>query len=129
MKKEVIIKDIVKDFQLEVLTEKDQLERVITRPKARRPGLEFIEYIDFLPTGHVQVLGENEIDYLHTLSEADRDMRIGNIVKYDPPCIVVTDGKEDRKSTRLNSSHVAISYAVFCLKKKNAEAIRRCGPD
>src|SRR5690625_7535827 len=27
----------------------------------------------------------------------------------------------DRKSTRLNSSHVAISYAVFCLKKKNAK--------
>src|SRR5256885_6842864 len=26
----------------------------------------------------------------------------------------------DRKSTRLNSSHLAISYAVFCLKKKNA---------
>src|SRR5437870_9332442 len=27
----------------------------------------------------------------------------------------------DRKSTRLNSSHVAISYAVFCLKKKTAQ--------
>ena len=27
-------------------------------------------------------------------------------------------GHEDRKSTRLNSSHVSISYAVFCLKKK-----------
>src|SRR5690625_4221240 len=27
-------------------------------------------------------------------------------------------GSQDRKSTRLNSSHVAISYAVFCLKKK-----------
>src|SRR5690349_23349290 len=27
-------------------------------------------------------------------------------------------GQEDRKSTRLNSSHVEISYAVFCLKKK-----------
>src|SRR5437870_10564828 len=27
-------------------------------------------------------------------------------------------GSRDRKSTRLNSSHVAISYAVFCLKKK-----------
>src|SRR5690242_20875394 len=26
--------------------------------------------------------------------------------------------KEDRKSTRLNSSHMSISYAVFCLKKK-----------
>src|SRR5437870_7056249 len=29
-----------------------------------------------------------------------------------------TGKKRDRKSTRLNSSHVAISYAVFCLKKK-----------
>src|SRR5437762_9839533 len=28
--------------------------------------------------------------------------------------------KEDRKSTRLNSSHRCISYAVFCLKKKNS---------
>src|SRR5699024_11739322 len=28
---------------------------------------------------------------------------------------------EDRKSTRLNSSHVSISYAVFCLKKKNRQ--------
>src|SRR5437868_10540930 len=31
----------------------------------------------------------------------------------------------DRKSTRLNSSHVSISYAVFCLKKKN----RKCASD
>src|SRR2546422_2329479 len=32
----------------------------------------------------------------------------------------VLDVKGDRKSTRLNSSHGYISYAVFCLKKKNA---------
>src|SRR3712207_8817749 len=31
---------------------------------------------------------------------------------------------EDRKSTRLNSSHANISYAVFCLKKKNTKLIR-----
>src|SRR5699024_11612811 len=30
-------------------------------------------------------------------------------------------GSLDRKSTRLNSSHVSISYAVFCLKKKNKQ--------
>src|SRR5256885_3216262 len=28
------------------------------------------------------------------------------------------EGRKDRKSTRLNSSHLVISYAVFCLKKK-----------
>src|SRR5699024_4023344 len=31
------------------------------------------------------------------------------------------DGRRDRKSTRLNSSHVSISYAVFCLKKKKTK--------
>src|SRR2546422_5906869 len=31
---------------------------------------------------------------------------------------MTADGAEDRKSTRLNSSHGYISYAVFCLKKK-----------
>src|SRR5439155_4408853 len=34
------------------------------------------------------------------------------------PVKVINDAAIDRKSTRLNSSHVAISYAVFCLKKK-----------
>src|SRR3712207_8030505 len=32
--------------------------------------------------------------------------------------IIVTSSGKDRKSTRLNSSHANISYAVFCLKKK-----------
>src|SRR5438045_7153038 len=35
------------------------------------------------------------------------------------PCAAGSEGLEgDRKSTRLNSSHLGISYAVFCLKKK-----------
>src|SRR5437868_12963712 len=34
------------------------------------------------------------------------------------PNLWVTPHASDRKSTRLNSSHVSISYAVFCLKKK-----------
>src|SRR2546430_11699359 len=33
-------------------------------------------------------------------------------------------GSRDRKSTRLNSSHSQISYAVFCLKKKNRRQCR-----
>src|SRR5256885_7045470 len=34
----------------------------------------------------------------------------------------------DRKSTRLNSSHLVISYAVFCLKKKNNHGTYRARP-
>src|SRR6266496_2774667 len=37
-------------------------------------------------------------------------------------------GPADRKSTRLNSSHVETSYAVFCLKKKNADPDERQRP-
>src|SRR3712207_8809171 len=33
----------------------------------------------------------------------------------------IIDQDQDRKSTRLNSSHANISYAVFCLKKKNTQ--------
>src|SRR2546427_8661148 len=37
----------------------------------------------------------------------------------------LTEHRADRKSTRLNSSHSQISYAVFCLKKKKKEEISK----
>src|SRR5437868_7785615 len=40
-----------------------------------------------------------------------------------PQTVVSFPANTDRKSTRLNSSHVSISYAVFCLKKKNEMAL------
>src|SRR5207249_3791672 len=43
-----------------------------------------------------------------------RGEALDHVLLYGPPGL----GKTDRKSTRLNSSHVSISYAVFCLKKK-----------
>src|SRR5690606_41413266 len=42
---------------------------------------------------------------------------VATFMEYHPRARVV-----DRKSTRLNSSHVKISYAVFCLKKKKTDA-------
>src|SRR5690349_23729377 len=57
------------------------------------------------------------------LVDLDRDPRsIGDLVKDGrkpaPRRIAQKADAGDRKSTRLNSSHVEISYAVFCLKKK-----------
>src|SRR2546430_10549252 len=40
--------------------------------------------------------------------------------------LVAARGERDRKSTRLNSSHSQISYAVFCLKKKKKRQQSRC---
>src|SRR3712207_8903005 len=41
----------------------------------------------------------------------------------DPEVLLMDEPLGDRKSTRLNSSHANISYAVFCLKKKNSNLI------
>src|SRR5690625_6405440 len=44
----------------------------------------------------------------------------GRVQPHNPiACLHLKPPSQDRKSTRLNSSHVAISYAVFCLKNKN----------
>src|SRR5690625_6771607 len=56
-------------------------------------------------------------DNLEVVAEAGNGadaVRLGS--ELDPDLILLD--LKDRKSTRLNSSHVAISYAVFCLKKK-----------
>src|SRR5690606_41708284 len=42
-----------------------------------------------------------------------------------PIKVLQGEDRADRKSTRLNSSHVKISYAVFCLKKKNTVIARK----
>src|SRR5437870_8240252 len=76
--------------------------------------------LDLRSVGHVQgyrchaLIGDFEcaassrIDLLGTPSKS--------LIHERPPDAAA--GARDRKSTRLNSSHVAISYAVFCLKKK-----------
>src|ERR1039457_3719684 len=51
-----------------------------------------------------------------------RSEPLGQVDRVEVPGgLVVRCGGSDRKSTRLNSSHLVISYAVFCLKKKKKE--------
>src|SRR3989454_4786109 len=54
----------------------------------------------------------NQVGYVHELSWEEVQEILDNALKIKPRRQI------DRKSTRLNSSHLVISYAVFCLKKK-----------
>src|SRR5205807_8354564 len=58
-----------------------------------------------------------------TASETPLAPRHTQVAQVPPPMTVIRPRTMrmiiDRKSTRLNSSHLVISYAVFCLKKKN----------
>ncbi|MBD1382887.1 HPr(Ser) kinase/phosphatase [Metabacillus arenae] len=88
------IENLVRKFSLKVLTGENQLQQTITQSRSHRPGLEFVGHFDFFPTERVQILGRKEITYLHKLSIEERQIRIGNIVKYHPPCFIVTAGQE-----------------------------------
>src|SRR5690625_6992779 len=59
---------------------------------------------------------------IERMTADERDLR-DRKVRGGAPFAPVIEGLKDRKSTRLNSSHVAISYAVFCLKKKKSKPV------
>nr|WP_304214023.1 HPr(Ser) kinase/phosphatase [Fredinandcohnia onubensis] len=92
--KRITVADLVRRFSLKVLAGADQLQNTITQSRVHRPGLEFVGHFDFFPTERVQILGEKEVTYLHKLTKEERRIRIGNIVKYHPPCFIVTCGEE-----------------------------------
>src|SRR5690625_5829659 len=54
----------------------------------------------------------------HTWSATSRVSPFGEMRRHASPAGDWLNASGDRKSTRLNSSHVAVSYAVFCLQKK-----------
>ncbi len=95
--KKIPVRSLVERFNLEVLAGESHLDREITKSQVHRPGLEFVGYFDFFPQQRVQILGQKEINYLHTLSEEERNKHIGNIVKYHPPCFVVTKNQTGLK--------------------------------
>src|SRR5690554_7468902 len=72
------------------------------------PKLDFKKDCFFIPQSYRQVFGWDKA-FVPNLSILDLLFNKG------PESLLVL---RDRKSTRLNSSHVRISYAVFCLKKK-----------
>lgn len=92
--KSITVQRLVERFRLEVLAGEGSLDRTIERSRAHRPGLEFVGYFDFFPMSRVQVLGRKEINYLHKLTDLERELHIGNVVKYHPPCFIVTASQE-----------------------------------
>src|SRR3989454_12740814 len=66
-------------------------------------------------------VGEHEVHRRRERGERNTERRHPRLVlerDHADPLFPVPPAHQDRKSTRLNSSHLVISYAVFCLKKK-----------
>ena len=92
--KKITVQQLIDRFQLEILSDDAGSERTVSKTRVHRPGLEFAGYYDFFPQERIQVLGKKEITYLHTLTEEERNERIHNVVRYHPPCFIVTRNQE-----------------------------------
>src|SRR5207253_7280996 len=103
-------------------------------PRPTPPTLYTLSLHDALPISLVNLRGQARIDqnrpfrlaqHVDEAGSDDHSVRVesalagsgGKIPNRRNPSIANAYIARDRKSTRLNSSHVAISYAVFCLKK------------
>src|SRR3712207_7166877 len=66
------------------------------------------------PAVHADEDGARRVDH----AELREHARVAGVGEPEPPVLLGDRERQDRKSTRLNSSHANISYAVLCLIKK-----------
>src|SRR5690606_41487360 len=98
------------------------ISRLLSIPRSPRrpPTLSLPDALPICVEPHVPVRAIEGIDALRGETGADQPRR-RRLRKAEREAAIVpaaAHAEPDRKSTRLNSSHVKISYAVFCLKKK-----------
>src|SRR3712207_7532752 len=97
----------------------------------RPPRSTLFPYTTLFRSGYEAYLVEREVARRHAREEYEEfaDTRAGLEARARMQRNWMAKGvrdsikKSDRKSTRLNSSHANISYAVFCLKKKNTPSL------
>lgn len=85
----VNIKDIIKDFSLNVIVGGNQ-EVEITQNELNRSGLQLTGFYGYFVEKRIQLLGNAEMSYLRSLPEDLLHTAIENLMQHDIPCIIVT---------------------------------------
>src|SRR5256885_5094956 len=89
-------------------------------PLSRYPVMFLFFFFNDTATTEIYTLSLHDaLPICHETEGLDSDLPLDGAVTLP---MQAGESLKDRKSTRLNSSHLVISYAVFCLKKKNASA-------
>jgi HPr kinase/phosphorylase len=90
----ITVRQLAQKLKLENLAGDEGLNNIIESDEIHRPGLELTGYFKFFPKDRIQLLGRQEITYLHSLTIEERDERIGNVIRKRPPCIIITHNQE-----------------------------------
>ncbi len=87
----VKVADLVKEFDLKVYNE--GLEGAeVNEVEINRCGLQLSGYYDYFEHVRVQIIGNAENSYLHSLPDPERKKAVGKLLSYPIPCIVITSG-------------------------------------
>jgi HPr kinase/phosphorylase len=79
-------------LHLKVLSGESHLDNRITHPRVQKPGLAFAGYYAYIKPGRVQIIGESETEYLKTLEDEERQLRLDTIASLPVPVFVITKG-------------------------------------
>ncbi len=113
-------------LRLELLTEDVGLDREITGPSISSPGLILAGYSERAPSGRIQILGETELSYLHSLAPEELRAVLDEFFQLDMPAVVVTKGQElPALMTELARTH---AVPVLRTVLKTGEFYRRLQP-
>lgn len=82
------------DLHFRVLSGAGHLERRIAHPRVQKPGLAFAGFYEYIKAGRVQIVGESETRFLHTVEPPLRRERFENIVDQKVPCFIISKGLE-----------------------------------
>jgi HPr kinase/phosphorylase len=121
-----LIERLKAPLQLEQLGGNDGHEREIENPDVSSPGLALAGYVGRFTAQRVQILGETEITYLSTLSEAERGRILAQFFSFPIPCVFITKGLE--AVSPLVDLASAARVPVLRSPLKTAEVYRRLKP-
>jgi HPr kinase/phosphorylase len=128
--KTITVEELVRNkeqiLDLELLTPESALQREIESPTLSSPGLVLAGYHDRYLRGRLQVLGETEIRYLHSLDEATQASSIRAFLELQVPALFITKGL-DAPQALLD---LATEFGIPVLRSslKTSEFYRRLQP-
>lgn len=94
MAAKVLIKDVIEEFDLEIVSGEEGINRPITVSDISRPGLEMAGYFNYYPAERVQLLGKTELSFAERLSDEDRANRLSKLCSDTTPGIIITRNME-----------------------------------
>ena len=113
-------------LSLELLAGEAGLEREITNPEVSSPGLALSGYTERFVANRVQVLGETEISYLHSLRSDECREAVDRVFRFGVPCVILTKGQDPPAA--LAEAAEAHGVSVIRTTLKTGDFYRRVKP-